>query len=66
MDIFGKVALQIQNLNSEVALHHMVTALRPGPFADSLCKKPTLNMNEMRIRAAKFMRLKKLRDFGGR
>jgi len=43
----------------------MVTALRPGPFADNLCKKPALNMNEMRVRATKFMRLEELRDFGG-
>jgi len=42
----------------------MVTALRPGPFIDSSCKKPALNMNEMKVRAAKFMRLEKFRDFG--
>jgi len=65
MDRFNQVALQIRNLNSEVALHHMVTTLRPGPFADSLCKKPTLDMNEMRVRATKFMSLEELRDFGG-
>ena len=65
MDRFNQVTLQIRNLNSEVALHHMVTALRPGPFADSLCKKLTLNMNEMRVRTTKFMRLEELRDFGG-
>jgi len=65
MDKFNQVALQIRNLNSEVTLHHMVTTLRSGPFADSLCKMPALNMNEMRVRAAKFMRLEELRDFGG-
>jgi len=65
MDGFNQVALQIRNLNSEVALHHMVTALRPGSFADSLCKKPAMDMNEMRVRASKFMRLEELRDFGG-
>jgi len=43
----------------------MVTALRPGPFVDSLCKKLAANMNEMRIRATKFMRLEELRDSGG-
>jgi len=65
MDQFNQVALQIRNLNSEVALHHMVTVLRPGPFVDSLCKKPALDMNEMRVRATKFMHLEELRDFGG-
>jgi len=65
MDLFNQVILQIRNLNSEVALHHMVMALQSRPFADSLCKKPTLDMNEMRVRATKFMRLEELRDFGG-
>jgi len=65
MDRFNQVALQIRNLNPEVALHHMVMVLRPGPFADSLCKKLVANMNEMRMRAYKFMRLEELRDFGG-
>jgi len=65
MDRFGQVALQIRNLNPKVALHHMITALRSGPFANSLCKKPALNLNEMRVRATKFMRLEDLRDFGG-
>jgi len=65
MDRFNQVALQIRNLNSEVALHHMVTALRPGPFVDSLCKKPALDMNKTRVRATKFMLLEELRDFEG-
>jgi len=65
MDRFNQVVLQIQNLNSEVALHHMVTALHPGPLANSLCKKPALDMNEMRVRVTKFMRLEELRDHGG-
>jgi len=43
----------------------MVTALRSGPFADSLYNKPAMDMNEMRVRASKFMRLEELRDFGG-
>lgn len=65
MDRFNQVALQIRNLNSEVALHHMVMAFRLDPFTDSLCEKPAANMNEMRERAAKFMHLEELRDFGG-
>jgi len=65
MDQFNHFTLQIRNLNSEVALHHMVTTLRPEPFANNLCKKSALNMNEMRVRAANFMSLEELRDFGG-
>jgi len=65
MDRFGKLGLQIRNLNLEVALHHMVTTLKPGPFVDSLCMEPTRNMDEMRIRVAKFMQLEELREFRG-
>jgi len=48
MESFGKVALSIQNLSLEVTVHHMIIALRSGPFADSLCKKPTTNLDELR------------------
>ena len=37
MDRFGKTTLDIRNLSPEVAMHHMVTALKPRPFLDSLC-----------------------------
>ena len=39
MERFEKLSLKIQNLNLEVVLHHMVMALRLGPFVDSPCKK---------------------------
>ena len=32
MERFGKVVLNIRNLSSDVAIHHMVMALQPGPF----------------------------------
>jgi len=48
MERFGKVALSIRNLNPEVTMHHMITTLKLGPFADSLCKKPTTNLDELR------------------
>jgi len=63
MERFGKLNLRIKNLDPNVALHHLITALRPGPFADSLCKKPTLDLDELRARAAKFMQLEELREF---
>jgi len=55
MERFGKVALNIPNLNPEVAMPHMVTTLKPKPFSDSLCKKLTTNLDELSQRAAKFM-----------
>jgi len=63
MERFGKEALNIRNLNSNVAMHHMVMTLKPGPFFDSLCKKPTTKMDELRQRVAKFMQLEELKEF---
>jgi len=63
MERFGKLTLRIKNLDPNVALHHLITARRPGPFVDSLCKKPTLDLDELRARAAKFMQLEELREF---
>jgi len=31
---FGKISINIQNLSPDVAMHHMVTSLRPESFAD--------------------------------
>jgi len=41
----------------------MITTLKPGPFANNLCKKPTTNLDEWRQRASKFMQMEKLREF---
>jgi len=41
----------------------MLTALRPGPFADSLCIQPTASLDELRKKAAKYMQLEELREF---
>ena len=63
MEQFGKVALGIRNLSSKVTMHHMITTLKSGPFADSLCKKPATNLDELRQRASKFMQMEELREF---
>ena len=63
MDRFGKVALSIHNLSLKVTMHHMITTLKPRPFADNLCKKPTVNLDELRQRASKFMQMEELREF---
>lgn len=39
MDRFGRIVVQIRNLNPEVALYSMLLALQPDKWADSSCKK---------------------------
>lgn len=63
MERFSKVTLNIQNLSLVVAMHHTVKALRPGPFIDSLCKKPAMNLDELRQRATKHMQLDEFREY---
>jgi len=63
MEMFEKLTLRIKTLDPNVALHHLITALRPGPFVDSLCKKPALDLDELRARVAKFMQLEELQEF---
>jgi len=63
MECFGKVVLSIQNLSPEITIHHIITTLRSGPFIDSLCKKPTTNLDELRQHVSKFMYMEELREF---
>ena len=63
MDRFSKVAMNIRNLSSDVAMHHMLTTLRPRPFSYNLCMQPTDSLDELRKRATKYMQLEELREF---
>ncbi|XP_020222469.1 uncharacterized protein LOC109804954 [Cajanus cajan] len=40
MERFNRIAMEIGDLNPAVALDRLTIALRPGPFVNSLCKKP--------------------------
>jgi len=63
MERFGKIVLNIQNLSPDVAMHHMIMALRSGPFNNSLCMEPAANLDELWHIATKFMQLEELREF---
>ncbi|XP_020206580.1 uncharacterized protein LOC109791668 [Cajanus cajan] len=62
MDRFNKTAMEIKNLNPVVAMDRLNTALKPGPFVNSLCKKPPLDMNDLRRRAEKYMKMEELTE----
>ncbi|XP_020220516.1 uncharacterized protein LOC109803382 [Cajanus cajan] len=63
MSRFNKATLKIQDLNPAVALHHLTTTLKPGPFANSICKKPPTDMDDLRRRADKYMQMEELAEF---
>ncbi|XP_020204320.1 uncharacterized protein LOC109789702 [Cajanus cajan] len=62
MDRFNKIAMEIGDLNPVVALDRLITALKPGPFVNSLCKKPPVDMNDHRRRAEKYMQMEELAE----
>nr|KYP43451.1 hypothetical protein KK1_035097 [Cajanus cajan]KYP49901.1 hypothetical protein KK1_028292 [Cajanus cajan] len=55
MDRFNKIAMEIGDLNPAVVMDRLSTALRPGPFVNSLCKKLPGDMNDLWRRAEKYM-----------
>uniref|UniRef100_A0A151UDX0 Retrotransposon gag domain-containing protein n=1 Tax=Cajanus cajan TaxID=3821 RepID=A0A151UDX0_CAJCA len=63
MERFGKMTLFIRDLDLAVAMHHLTTALRPGPFVNSLCKKPPRDLDDPRQRATKYMQMEELAEF---
>ncbi|XP_027343033.1 uncharacterized protein LOC113855601 [Abrus precatorius] len=63
MECFGRVTLSIHNLEPAVAMHHLTTALKPGPFVNSMCKKPPIDLDELRSQAAKYMQMEELSEY---
>ncbi|RDY04502.1 hypothetical protein CR513_11780, partial [Mucuna pruriens] len=60
---FSTVAIKIRYLSSKVALHSMITTLKPRLFSNSLCKKPPASMNELRERASRYIQMEEMTKF---
>lgn len=63
MGQFSQIAIRIQELKPGVSLHAMMVALKPGAFADSLCKKRSTIMDNLRCCAINFTQVKELLEF---
>jgi len=57
MDKFNNVSMSIRNLMPELAMHHLVSAIRSGRFTESLIKRPAKDLDELRNRTTKFMQI---------
>jgi len=57
MEHFGKVALNIRNLDPAVAMHHLIIVFQLGPFVNNLCKKLASDLDELLTRTTKYMKM---------
>ncbi|XP_020203897.1 uncharacterized protein LOC109789378 [Cajanus cajan] len=63
VDSFNTLSSQFTIQLALIALHHLTTALKPGPFANNICKKPPTDMDDLRRRADKYMQMEELAEF---
>ena len=62
--IHGKIHQAIfRHLKYHARNSHLISTLKPRQFTDSLINKPSKNLDELRNRATKFMKIEELRDF---
>ena len=63
IESFGRIVVQIRNLNPKVALHSMLLALRPSKFADNPCKKFPGSMDNLSERAKSYIQMEEISRF---
>lgn len=59
MTHFSKAFVNILNLHLAVVMHSLLVGLCSRTFLDSLCAKPPVNMNVLRVRATKYISIEK-------
>ena len=57
---FNMEALSIENFDHSVAMVAFQNALRPGPFAQSLAKTPSLTFTDILNRATKYINVEEV------
>lgn len=61
MDRYQKTVRRVRGLGLELALQYVMSALRSGPFKDSICRNPPRTMEELRQRAADESRVENMK-----
>lgn len=62
IDRYQKTIRQVEGLTLELALQYVLPALRPGPFKDSICRRPPKTMEELRERVADEIRVENMKQ----
>lgn len=62
MDRYQKMVRWVKGLSSELALQYVMSALRPGPFKDNICRKRPKTMEELRERAGDEVRVEDMKQ----
>lgn len=55
--------IEYQEFESQVMLHYMIMTLKLRSFTNDLCMTPPTNMQEMRLKTTKFIRLKEVKEY---
>ncbi|XP_047179010.1 uncharacterized protein LOC124845868 [Vigna umbellata] len=61
MDRFNRTARQVRGVGKKFTISTLATTLRPSPFADNLFVEPSLTLDELQERAARFIRIEEMR-----
>jgi len=63
LDRYNCMSIKIKDLSDEIDRHHFSYGLQSGVFANKISRKKPKTMEEMRERAAKFIRMEDMQEF---